>query len=145
MLQVFQGWRIPAFICKCSVEGMEAKVVPFDMQNFQLAPYIVQPTVVFDFLVAPESVSADVGFAEALNQRFRISANITFLIKQKLEQCEGGKYKDKLFLDWTATGGKQLQFSLSQRKVSREFLGVIFFERRAMRLSAFTLCKFLFY
>ena len=83
---------------------MEAKVVPFDMQNFQLAHYIVQPTVVFDFLVAPESVSADVWFGEALNQRFRISANITFLIKQKLEQCEGGKCKDKLFLDWTATG-----------------------------------------
>ena len=65
-------------ISKCSVEGMNAKVVPFDVQNFQKTIYIVKLTVVFDFVVAPESVSADVGVGEALNQRFRISVNITF-------------------------------------------------------------------
>ena len=59
---------------KCSVEGMNAKVVPFEMQNFQMTSHISQPTVVFDFTDTPGSVSVESAYAVDPIQRFRISA-----------------------------------------------------------------------
>ena len=52
---------------------MNAKVVPFEMQNFQMTSHISQPTVVFDFTDTPGSVSVESAYAVDPIQRFRIS------------------------------------------------------------------------
>ena len=57
--------------------------------NFQNTSYIVEQTVVFDFLVASESVSGRVGPAVALYRRFRISAVMLAVLQlQLIEKVE---------------------------------------------------------